>query len=147
MQDIDFLPVDYRQNRVERRWKPWRIVVVLCFAGLISAAALGQRHHRRQLETDLEAIGPQRARAEQQNARLTDLQSRLKEALAQGVESAINSLGKTDGFLANDLVRIAMPDQVSPVAGMARKFGAGSYVDSFETTMNRAAESSAPPWP
>ena len=68
----------------------------------------------------------------------------LKEALAQGVESAIGSLGKTDGFLGNDLVRIAMPDQVSSVADMARKFGAGSYVDSFETTMNRAAEKAVP---
>jgi hypothetical protein len=73
MQDIDFLPADYRQNRVQRRWQPWRVVVVLVFAGLISAAALGQRRHRRQLETELEAIGPHRARAEQQNARLTDL--------------------------------------------------------------------------
>jgi Tfp pilus assembly protein PilN len=83
MQNIDFLPADYLQGRVERRWQPWHIVVVLAFAGLISTAALGQRHHRRQLEAELESIGPQRAGAEEQNSRLTDLQSRLKEASAE----------------------------------------------------------------
>lgn len=70
----------------------------------------------------------------------TEVAAGLKEALAQGVESAIGSLGKTDGFLGNDLVRIALPDQVTAVADLARKFGAGSYVDNFETSMNRAAE-------
>ncbi len=74
----------------------------------------------------------------------TEVVSGLKEALAQGVETAIKSLGKTDGFLGNQLVRIAMPKQVSPAADLARKIGAGSYVDSFETSMNRAAEKAVP---
>ena len=74
----------------------------------------------------------------------TEMAGGLKEALAQGVESAINSLGKTDGFLANDLVKIPLPEKVEKVADLARKFGGEKYVDEFVTTMNRAAESAVP---
>lgn len=74
----------------------------------------------------------------------TEMVGGLKEALAQGVESAINNLGKTDGFLGNNLVKIPMPDKVQKVADMARKFGGEQYVDEFVTTMNRAAESAVP---
>ncbi|TFH11902.1 MAG: DUF4197 domain-containing protein [Nitrosomonadales bacterium] len=74
----------------------------------------------------------------------TEMAGGLKEALAQGAESAINSLGKTDGFLANDLVKIPLPEKVKKIAGLARKFGGKKYVDEFVTTMNRAAESAVP---
>jgi len=74
----------------------------------------------------------------------TEMAEGLKEALAQGVESAINSLGKTDGFLANDMVKIPLPEKVEKVADLARKFGGEKYVDEFVTTMNRAAESAVP---
>lgn len=68
----------------------------------------------------------------------------LKEALAQGVETAVNALGQTDGFLGNELVKIAVPEKVQSIAKLARKFGAGGYVDNFETSMNRAAEKAVP---
>jgi hypothetical protein len=68
----------------------------------------------------------------------------LREALAQGVEKAIRQVGKPDGFLADELVRIAVPDQLSSLAKTARKLGQDKYVDSFETAMNRAAEQAAP---
>ncbi len=74
----------------------------------------------------------------------TEMAGGLKEALAQGAESAINSLGKTDGFLANDLVKIPLPEKVEGVADLARKFGGKKYVDEFVTTMNRAAERAVP---
>ncbi|MCB1866344.1 MAG: DUF4197 domain-containing protein [Chromatiales bacterium] len=68
----------------------------------------------------------------------------LKEALANGIETAIATLGKTDGFLGNELVRIALPESMTKIAKTARKIGGGSYVDAFETTMNRAAEQAVP---
>jgi len=68
----------------------------------------------------------------------------LKQALANGVRSAINRLGQTDGFLGNEMVRIAVPESLQSVASAARSFGAGRYVDEFETTMNRAAEQAVP---
>ena len=74
----------------------------------------------------------------------TEMVDGLKEALAQGTESAINSLGKKDGFLANNLVRIPLPDKVQKIADLAQRFGGERYVDEFVTTMNRAAESAVP---
>ena len=74
----------------------------------------------------------------------TEMIGGLREALAQGAETAINNLGKTDGFLANDLVRIPLPENIQKVADLARRFGGKRYVDDFVTTMNRAAESAVP---
>lgn len=68
----------------------------------------------------------------------------LKEALANGVESAINTLGQPGGFLGNSLVEIAIPDTLDPIAKTARTLGQGSYVDTLETTMNKAAEQAVP---
>ena len=74
----------------------------------------------------------------------TEMIGGLKEALAQGTETAINSLGKTDGFLANDLVRIPLSENAQKVADLARRIGGKRYVDEFVTTMNRAAENAVP---
>ena len=68
----------------------------------------------------------------------------LKEALAKGVENAIKSLGRTDGYLGNDLVRIPMPDNLDTLAQGVRAVGGDAYVDEFVTTMNRAAEKAVP---
>ncbi len=68
----------------------------------------------------------------------------LKEALAQGVETAINTLGQTDGFLGDELVRITAPDSVKLAEDTARKLGQGEYVDNFVESMNRAAEQAVP---
>jgi len=68
----------------------------------------------------------------------------LKQALAKGVTFAIETLGKEDGFLGDELVRIALPDQLETVAKAARKLGQDKYVDQFQVTMNRAAEQAVP---
>ena len=64
----------------------------------------------------------------------------LKEALAKGAESAVSSLGRADGFLGNQAVRIPLPEKLAGVGSTLRTFGQGSYVDAFEVSMNRAAE-------
>ena len=74
----------------------------------------------------------------------SEIVSGLKEALARGVETAVTTLGQTDGFLKDELVRIAMPDSLKQIEGLARKTGQGRYVDEFVTTMNRAAEQAVP---
>ncbi len=68
----------------------------------------------------------------------------LKEALARGVHSAVTELGRTNGFYANELVRIAMPQDLSRLETTLRQLGQGHYVDEFETTLNRAAERAVP---
>lgn len=74
----------------------------------------------------------------------SEVVSGLKETLANGVESAIKTLGQPGGFLGNKLVEIAVPDALNSIATTARTLGQGQYVDSFEMTMNQAAEKAVP---
>ncbi len=68
----------------------------------------------------------------------------LKEALTQGVSSAVGSLGKTDGFLGNDKVKIPMPGALAKAEKMLRMAGMGKQADELVTAMNRAAEAAVP---
>ena len=68
----------------------------------------------------------------------------LKDALASGVESAIKTLGQPGGFAGNKLVEIAVPESLNSIVSAARTLGQGQYVDSFEATMNQAAEKAVP---
>lgn len=68
----------------------------------------------------------------------------VKEALAQGTRNAVLRLGRKDGFLADQAVRIATPKSLRKLTKAARKLGAGAQVDAFETAMNRAAEQAVP---
>ena len=74
----------------------------------------------------------------------SDILRGLKEALAQGTTRAISSLGRSDGFWGNALVRVPLPDAVGRVEKTLRRFGAGARVDQFHLTLNRAAEQAVP---
>jgi hypothetical protein len=68
----------------------------------------------------------------------------LKQALAQGAETAVKNLAKENGFLGNDKVRIPLPENLQKVDGLLRKFGMGKYADELVVSMNRAAEAAVP---
>ncbi len=68
----------------------------------------------------------------------------IRQALSQGVNVAINLLGRQDGFNANELVRIALPDELQKADKLLRKLGQQKYADQFVVTMNRAAEKAVP---
>ncbi|HEC15612.1 MAG TPA: DUF4197 domain-containing protein [Sedimenticola sp.] len=68
----------------------------------------------------------------------------LKQALEKGVRSAVDLLGRTDGFLGNPKVRIPMPDHLQRISSGLRTLGQDKYADEFERTMNRAAEAAVP---
>ena len=67
----------------------------------------------------------------------------IKEALRVGTENTVVSTSKIDGFLGNQLIRIAIPEQMTTMASTLRKVGLGSQVDELEVGMNRAAELAA----
>ena len=67
----------------------------------------------------------------------------LKEALRVGTERTTLSVGGVDGYLANALIRIAIPDDLRQVTDRMRQVGLGAYVDELEVGMNRAAEAAA----
>jgi Protein of unknown function (DUF4197) len=68
----------------------------------------------------------------------------LKAALARGTASAIDSLGKSDGFLGNPLVKIPLPGYMDSAAKIMRSLGQGARIDELVTSMNRAAEQAVP---
>lgn len=70
--------------------------------------------------------------------------SGLKEAIENGIKSAIITLGQPGGFWGNKLVEIVAPDSLKTITTTARTLGLGEYVDSFESTMNQAAEKAVP---
>jgi len=82
MQDIDFLPAEYRQEHAQRRSQPWRIVVVGAFAAVIAVAAFGQHQRRTRLESLDAEITPAHEAAVQGNQGLQDLKSQLELARA-----------------------------------------------------------------
>lgn len=69
--------------------------------------------------------------------------SGLRQALEVGSARASQSASTPDGFLANNKIRIALPESLNGVTDTLRKIGFGSQVDQFEVKMNRAAESAA----
>ena len=53
-------------------------------------------------------------------------------------------LGKTDGFLGNEKVRIPLPGFLNDAAKLLKSLGQGKRVDELITSMNRAAEAAVP---
>ncbi|MBF0471212.1 MAG: DUF4197 domain-containing protein [Gammaproteobacteria bacterium] len=68
----------------------------------------------------------------------------LKDALAQGTEQAVSTLGTTDGFLKDETVRITLPEKLESVTKVLDKLGQKQLVTEFEETINRAAEKAVP---
>lgn len=74
----------------------------------------------------------------------TPVASGLKEALRVGIDKTVQTLGKQDGFLKNDAVKIMMPERLKKAEGLLRKTGFGPQMDELVLSMNRAAEKAAP---
>ena len=73
-----------------------------------------------------------------------DVVAGLKEALNKGTTNAVSTLGKADGFFANDRVKIPLPDSMQKLDSTLRSIGMGQYADELVLTMNRAAEAAVP---
>ncbi|WP_085582192.1 DUF4197 domain-containing protein [Thalassospira mesophila] len=65
----------------------------------------------------------------------------LRQALDKGIGTVTAMLGATDGFNADPVAHIPLPDSVKRAQSLLSKAGMGSYGDEIELRMNRAAES------
>lgn len=68
----------------------------------------------------------------------------LKETLTKGAAQAVGRLGRENGFLNNEKVRIPLPDSLAKAEKVMRTFGMGKKADELVVTMNRAAEMAVP---
>lgn len=73
-----------------------------------------------------------------------DASGGLKDALIQGVGSAVGKLGAADGFLGNPKVKIPLPDSLKKIEKGMKMFGMSKQSDELVTRMNRAAEAAVP---
>lgn len=64
----------------------------------------------------------------------------LRQALDKGVDVVTTDLGVTDGFNADPVAHIPLPDSVKHAQSLLSAAGLGSYGEEIELRMNRAAE-------
>jgi len=73
-----------------------------------------------------------------------DISAGLKQALDIGVKKAVDILGKKDGFLKDEAVKILMPEKLRKVEEFLRSVGQDKIADDFILSMNNAAEKAVP---
>ncbi|PHR50349.1 DUF4197 domain-containing protein [Cycloclasticus sp.] len=78
------------------------------------------------------------------NLSQTDVIAGLKEALKKGTTVAVNNLSQEGGFLNHEDVKVPIPSSLQPIASSLEMLGQGHLVDSFQATLNKAAEQAAP---
>lgn len=109
----------------------WRFAVPLLFAAMSHPSPA-------QLDEILGRLGV-RSGVDQSKAA-----SGLKEALRIGTDKAVNLTGRTDGYFANQAIKILLPEKLRLAERGLRLAGAGPQIDEFVLSMNRAAEKAAP---
>ena len=64
----------------------------------------------------------------------------IKEALLQGVTTAVLNLNKTDGFFGSELYKMLLPPDAVKAEKTLRNLGMGAQVDKAILSINRGAE-------
>lgn len=64
----------------------------------------------------------------------------IKDALTQGVTTAVLHLNKTDGFFGNELYKMLLPPDAKKIDNTLRNLGMGAQVDKAILAINRGAE-------
>lgn len=72
-----------------------------------------------------------------------DVGNGLRDALVKGISVGADKASKEDGFFRNELIRIALPEELRNLESTMRQFGLGSEVDRVLLTINRGAENAA----
>jgi hypothetical protein len=73
-----------------------------------------------------------------------DAAAGVRAALQRAAAAAVATLGRTDGFLANERVRIGLPPALAQAGEVLRRLGQGQRLDELVVGMNRAAEQAVP---
>jgi len=74
----------------------------------------------------------------------TDVANGLKEALKIGTDTAVTRIGKTNGYLLDQVIKINLPPQTTEVVKYAQKVpGLDKMIDDVITQINRSAEDAA----
>ncbi len=123
-----------RRHRGSRYWSGWLVVATVLFVMAGPAGA--------QWDKPLKGLGGQGSAG----AGLSDAKigAGLKEALQVATEKTVSLTGKTDGYFANQAIKILMPEKLRSFETGLRAVGYGGQIDELVLGMNRAAERAAP---
>ena len=123
-----------RTHRGSGHWSGWLAVAAVLF--LVAGPANGQ------WDKLLKGLGGEGS----QGAGLSDAKigAGLKEALQVATEKTVSLTGKTDGYFANQAIKILMPEKLRSFETGLRAVGYGGQIDELVLGMNRAAERAAP---
>jgi Tfp pilus assembly protein PilN len=83
MNDIDFLPSEYRREHSRRRRQVWQIAAIAFVTGTVSLAALVQSRTAANLRSNIDVLAPRYQAAEKRNNRLGELRTKLQDACDQ----------------------------------------------------------------
>jgi hypothetical protein len=72
------------------------------------------------------------------------LSAGLKQALEQGAERAVATLGRENGFYRHPELKIPMPEKLRKIEAGLRRLGQDKRADEFVLSLNRAAEAALP---
>jgi hypothetical protein len=111
-----------------------KIIILMAF--ILCAAALS---HAGFLDDILKEYGVSSEQVLDNNTVI----SGLKEALAIGTENAVKAVSRKDGYLANQAIRIPIPEKLRTATDLLEKVGYDEEVDEFAESMNHAAENAA----
>lgn len=75
-----------------------------------------------------------------QSSDSVDISGGLKEALNNGITKQVTKLTAVDGFYKNELVKIALPEELQKVDKTLRKLGMSKLANDGIRSLNRAAE-------
>ncbi|WP_119420377.1 DUF4197 domain-containing protein [Desertibaculum subflavum] len=111
---------------------------------LVTGAALAQGSLLDQGKRLMEGGGAGGAKSSGGSLSQGQIGDGLREALKVGTDRTVGRVGRADGFLADQAIRIKPPGLVQKAAPALKLAGYGNLVDDLELKMNRAAEKAAP---
>jgi len=89
-------------------------------------------------------VGASKSSSSTSNLSDQDVTHGLKDALAEGAGKAVSLLGRNNGYLNNDKVRIPLPDSLQKAESVMKVLGQGKSLEELRVSLNRAAEAAVP---
>lgn len=110
MDDLDFLPIEYREEYERWRLQPWQIGAAMVVVVLVAGAASFQHFRWRQAQKDLAIVAPQYEKAVSLQSRLSDVQGQLVQVQASvDLHGYVRRSGRLGDLLA---ALVAAPEDV-----------------------------------
>ena len=80
MNNIDFLPQDYRREHSRRRRQVWQITAITIVTVIVGAASFFQTRTAAKLQADIDKLGPRHQKSENRNKQFAELKTELQNA-------------------------------------------------------------------